>query len=552
MAGVIALTLSLLPGAALAAYHGGHGTAPTYGDDDDRDDDGAATDPGEGAPAVDAVDPPQPRDIDAVCPVPTEVAVDGPSLSDIEGTTHEATIRCAVDYGFARGRTDGSYGSNAPITRGQAATILTNVIEVAIGSALPEPDAPLFSDSVDGVHATAINKLAEADVVAGRTDGSFGVGADINRGQMAAIVSNAIDLIDTEAVDDSLPAAVDQAFFEDVVDTRFQDEVQALAGVGIVQGVDAGVFSPGASVTRGQLATFVMRSVAFVDTFARFAPTAETVTFEVDLAGLNEVNDEGDTPEFDVGEQSATATATLVVDAFAGSIAWEVDFSEVTGPFDAAPGFHIHEGGLAENGPIVAFLATGDELQDAEGQTLEGTFEEDVEEFRFVDLVDDPDGYYLNLHSDAFPPGAVRGQLPGGGQDLLEPVTFEVTMTGEAEVENEGQLGASAPATLVVDAVERTITHTVDFSEVDGPFAAAPGYHIHVGAEDENGPIVLFLATGDELQAAADDDAVITDKRIEDVDPALLRLLITDPGNYYLNLHSNEFPPGAVRAQLDS
>ncbi len=124
-------------------------------------------------------------------------------------------------------------------------------------------------------------------------------------------------------------------------------------------------------------------------------------------------------------------------------------------------------------------------------------------------------------------------------------------MTGEAEVDMDGQEGASAAATLIVDPVAGTITHTVNFSEVDGPFAEAPGYHIHVGADDENGPVVLFLATGEGLQAAADDDGSIITESVVDADAALLRLLVTDSANYYINLHSDDFPGGAVRAQLE-
>ena len=517
--GALALALSLLPGAALADNH----------------------------------DNAEARDSDRVCPAPDDAAVPGaPTLTDIEGTTHEDAIVCAVDYGFAQGFGDGTYQPGLAITRGQAASILANVIEVATDEDLVVPAEPAFPDSEAGVHAENINKLSAAGVISGLEDGTFGVGADINRGQMARIVSNTIDYVDTQAVDGSLPAASDVEFFDDAVGSTFQANIQALAAIGVVVGVDEDNYDLGGAVARGQLASFVMRSADYLDLEQRFFPTAVERTLTVTMSGENEVDDSGATPVFGQGEDMADAEATLVIDAFNGTIEWDIDYTNVSGPFDGeGVGFHIHEGGLAENGPVVVGFTTPDALEAQAYQMLSGTFEEDIDAFRLAELIEDPDAYYLNLHSDAFPDGAVRGQLPTGGQELLEATTFDLTMTGEAEVDMDGQEGASAAATLIVDPVAGTITHTVNFSEVDGPFAEAPGYHIHVGADDENGPVVLFLATGEGLQAAADDDGSIITESVVDADAALLRLLVTDSANYYINLHSDDFPGGAVRAQLE-
>ncbi|MFP4233834.1 MAG: CHRD domain-containing protein [Nitriliruptoraceae bacterium] len=520
--GAVALMMSLLPVAALA------------------DEDDAAT----------------ARDLDRVCPAPDEVAVpEVPTLTDVDGTTHADAITCAFAYGFAQGFGDGTYRPGLPITRGQAATIVTDVIEVARDETLPVPDQPAFPDSASGTHAEAINKLAEVGVISGQTDGDFGAAADITRGQMARIISNTIDVIDSGTVDGSLPAASDVEFFDDVIGSSFQADVQALAAIGVVQGVDDDSYAPSGAVSRGQLASFVMRAADYLDVEQRFFPTAVEATYEVTLSGQNEVDDSGDDPVLGVGEPGAEATATLVIDAFDGTIDWEIDYAEVTGPFAEAPGFHIHEGGLAENGDIVVFFADGEEVEAGADQTLSGTFEEDPSEFRLAELIENPDGFYLNLHSEDFPPGAVRGQLPAGGQDLLEATTFNATMTGENEVDGEGnrdqgELGATATAEVIVDPVAGTVATTLDLGEVTGPFAEAPGYHIHAGAEGVNGGIVVFFATGAQIQAAADDNDSVFETELTDVPAQVLRELVDSPEDFYLNLHSEDFPPGAVRAQL--
>ena len=565
VAAASALIGSLLPGAALAYNHDSPASSgpddSTYGDDTAYGDDGAYGDDPEdvdgGAYGDDPADTQATvttRGVERVCPV-AEPVTDAPDLGDVEGTTHAAAITCVVDYGFASGRDDGTFLPGQPITRGQAATIAVALIEGATDERLASPAESEFSDLGGTTHAGAIDKIAAAGVIQGRAGGVFGPNDTITRGAMARVITNSLDYIDTLAVDGSLPPANDTVFFADAVGSTFQPDIQALAGEGIVAGRTETTFAPAAQVTRGQMATFVMRAADYLDRVQRFAPTAEPVTFEVTLAGANEVStDDG---SLGAGEEDTTATSTITVDAFNRTIDFQLEFAEVTGPFSDSAGFHIHEGGLSENGPIVAFLATGSDVQaaqDDEDSVLTGTFvEADVDEdleFRFADLIDDPDRFYLNLHSADFPPGAVRGQLPDGGQDLLEPRTFELTLTGAAEVGADGFEDGDATATVTVDAVNRTISHVTDISEVDGTFAGAPGYHIHVGADDANGPVVLFLATDEQLQAAADGDGLL-DIEVDDVDAELLRLLLTEPENYYLNIHTTDFPAGAVRAQME-
>ena len=508
---------------------------------------------------------PDARGLDGACPAPADAAVEGADLSDSTGV-HAEAIDCAADYGLVQGFEDGTYRPGTEVTRGQMATFIRNWIETALGVELTVPDEPAFPDAT-GVHADAISALAEAGIVAGREDGTYGTGETVNRAQMSRFILNALDYADNPAVEDTVRAGSDTEFFADVVGTFFQADIQALASVGIVQGTDEDTYSPAGVVNRGQLASFLMRSADFMDREQRWEPTAEVVEYTVALSGENEVSVDGTTGEvtFGVGEENATGEAVLTIDAFLGTMDYEADFSEVTGPFDGAPGLHIHEGALDENGGIVAFLATGDDLEGATDQMISGTFEEidAAEGFRLADLIAEPEAYYVNLHSDAFGPGAVRGQLPDGGQDLIPSiVTFEATLTGanEIEVDDEGNVtatgvgetDASAEATVTVDALRGEITWEVDFSEVTGPFAEAAGFHIHAGAADENGPVVVFFATGAEVEAAEGQtlSGVFTEADLAAESTLDFRDLIDTPEAFYLNLHSEDFPPGAVRAQL--
>ncbi|WP_427968892.1 CHRD domain-containing protein [Altererythrobacter sp.] len=69
-------------------------------------------------------------------------------------------------------------------------------------------------------------------------------------------------------------------------------------------------------------------------------------------------------------------------------------------------------------------------------------------------------------------------------------------------------------------------------------FSAA---HLHEGAKGKDGPPVI------ELQLMGDDGEDIC----VDVDPALLKKIAKRKSNYYVNVHTVEFPAGAIRGQLD-
>jgi hypothetical protein len=73
------------------------------------------------------------------------------------------------------------------------------------------------------------------------------------------------------------------------------------------------------------------------------------------------------------------------------------------------------------------------------------------------------------------------------------------------------------------------------------PLAAA---HIHVAPAGEAGPVVIPLFT-QPVNAANVGPTCLTD-----LDKNLLKDIIRNPENYYVNVHNAPFPNGAVRGQL--
>jgi hypothetical protein len=115
---------------------------------------------------------------------------------------------------------------------------------------------------------------------------------------------------------------------------------------------------------------------------------AETV-LTADLAGPAE------------GDPDGTGTATVTIDPTAGTACWELT-AEGINPVTQS---HIHVGAEGVNGDVAVPLTTAFE------GSHEGCIEPMEDAAVLQAIVDNPAGYYVNLHTDDYQGGAIRGQL---------------------------------------------------------------------------------------------------------------------------------------------
>jgi hypothetical protein len=135
------------------------------------------------------------------------------------------------------------------------------------------------------------------------------------------------------------------------------------------------------------------------------------------------------------------------------------------------------------------------------------------------------------------------------GNHLNRPVhTFSVNLTGEAEVPHTGDLDASGRSIIQIRPDAGIVCHNTFWRDVDGTVS---GGHIHEGTVEEAGDIVVGLfgaPTHPDETFSGDRDR---NMRCVEADPDLLRDIVTNPANYYVNVHSlPDFGPGAIRGQL--
>lgn len=120
---------------------------------------------------------------------------------------------------------------------------------------------------------------------------------------------------------------------------------------------------------------------------------------------------------------------------------------------------------------------------------------------------------------------------------------FSIMLTGEAEVTaagvpNQGDLDGEGTASLTLNQGQAEICYELNVSGIALP---AIGAHIHVAPATTTGPVVVPLAAP---------DASGTSHGCVSVDPDLIKAIRQNPENYYVNVHTTEYPAGALRGQL--
>jgi hypothetical protein len=148
---------------------------------------------GAGAGTVIKVDPTKARD-DATASACDPVKVPGSDFQDIAQDFHREAIECLNWWGLVQGKTATTFEPREPVTRGQMASELATLMEAA-GFVLPNNPPDAFPDDNGSVHEHAINQLASLRVIYGYTNGNFGPNDNVSRGQVASLVVRAYETV---------------------------------------------------------------------------------------------------------------------------------------------------------------------------------------------------------------------------------------------------------------------------------------------------------------------------------------------------------------------
>lgn len=136
------------------------------------------------------------------------------------------------------------------------------------------------------------------------------------------------------------------------------------------------------------------------------------------------------------------------------------------------------------------------------------------------------------------PGTTAQDDAPAGDTGTTAPatVTLKAVLSGEAEVPGPGDGDGTGTAELEIDLGRKEICYELTVENVDSVTAA----HIHAGQGGQAGDVVVTLVAPVD---GSSDGCVPTEAGFE-------QLLAEAPEDYYINVHSEEYPDGAVRGQL--
>lgn len=124
------------------------------------------------------------------------------------------------------------------------------VAEVFMTSNRTSAFTPPFVDDDGSPYESSIIKIADAGITSGCSTDLYCPYALVTRAEMATFLVRAFDV----------PGSSKNAFWDDS-GSMHQASINALAAAGVTNGCHQGQYCPNSTVTRGELATFVMRAL---------------------------------------------------------------------------------------------------------------------------------------------------------------------------------------------------------------------------------------------------------------------------------------------------
>ena len=251
------------------------------------------------------------------------------------------------------------------------------------------------------------------------------------------------------------------------------------------------------------------------------SPTSAGTALRIFMTG------EADVP---AGDPVGTGEATIRLRRGQGQICYSLEVQNITLP---SVGAHIHHGGAGESGPIVVPLRQ----PGANGQSSGCAT---VSRAIVSQILANRSDYYVNVHTTDFPGGAVRGQLTGTTEADLGR-TMTVTLNGASECNAAGtcNLGdADGAGTTVFRFRSGSVCYRVRVSNIRLP---SVGTHIHRGTRTSAGPIIVQMTAPDASGVSSGCTATAQ---------TLIDEILATPANFYNNVHTTDFPAGAIRGAL--
>ena len=132
----------------------------------------------------------------------------------------------------------------------------------------------------------------------------------------------------------------------------------------------------------------------------------------------------------------------------------------------------------------------------------------------------------------------VAAALVPGLVSAREVVSVSAKLTGAKEVPGPGDPNGEGEFIASLKTHSGKICFQISHERIQKPDAG----HIHKGARDEAGPVKATLFSSRQPSS--------TIEKCKKIGKRLVRRIARNPGRYYVNLHNEQYPDGAIRGQI--
>jgi hypothetical protein len=139
------------------------------------------------------------------------------------------------------------------------------------------------------------------------------------------------------------------------------------------------------------------------------------------------------------------------------------------------------------------------------------------------------------------------GLLAFGSMAGANRLSFSIPLSSAVEVPTPNDT-ATGTADITINPGLREVCYDITWDDVAGTVTAS---HIHIAPVGVAGPVVVPLFTTPQT-SDANGDGSASDCITSTATSAQLAQVIAKPAEYYVNVHSTQNMPGAIRGQLGS
>lgn len=132
-------------------------------------------------------------------------------------------------------------------------------------------------------------------------------------------------------------------------------------------------------------------------------------------------------------------------------------------------------------------------------------------------------------------------EVPASGTMMDAGCLFTVSLSGAQEAPAPGDPNGSGSALVLVNAQTNMVCY--DFSRTSDITLPATAAHIHQAPFGASGPVVVPFGNPPNGQG-------VGNGCVTNVPANVISGILSTPFNYYVNVHTSDFPNGAIRGQL--